>query len=257
MGLYISSHPLDRYDVYFDEQTHPYDLITAENDGKAVIIGGIISAVRTIITKSNTRMAFVKLENKTSEQEVIIFPSLYEEVGAKLEQDNVIKVSGRINAKDKDGNISSDVKVIADSVEVIPDELLENYQQTGTKLPLPKAAPKPTRRSNSRASNVGAGYSRGSGTSNVADEPVRRVVNPPHDPRREKLYVLIEDPNNVDNLSEIRHLCQLNPGVQEIILVLKDKTGKRPIRLPFRVEVSEELTKPLGDLLGGSCIKVQ
>jgi len=255
MGLYISSHPLDKYDTYFEEQTHPYELITAENDGCAVIIGGIISAVRTIITKSNTRMAFVKLENKTTEQEVIIFPNLYEEVGAKLVQDNVVKVTGRINAKDKDGNITSEVKVIADSVEVIPDELLDSYQETGTKLPLPKAAPKPTRRSSSRATSVGGGYRRNEPA--VADEPVRRVVKPPHDPRKEKLYVLIEDPNNVDNLSEIRHLCQLNPGVQEIILVLKDETGKRPVRLPFRVEVSDELTKPLSALLGESCVKVQ
>lgn len=259
MGLYISSHPLDRYEIYFEEQTHPYELVNAENDGKAIIIGGIISAVRTIITKSNTRMAFVKLENKTTEQEVIIFPSLYEEVGAKLEQDNVVKVSGRINAKDKDGNISSEVKVIADTVEVIPDELLENYQSTGQKLALPKAAPKPTRRSSSRASSVGGGgFRRGGGeTAPVAEEPVRRVVTPPHDPRKEKLYVLIENPNDTDCLSEIRHLCQLNPGVQEIILVLKDKTGKRPVRLPFRVDVNEELTGPLGKLLGEQCIKVQ
>ncbi len=261
MGLYISSHPLDRYDVYFEEQTHPYDLVTAENDGKGIVIGGLISAVRTIITKSNTRMAFVKLENKTSEQEVIIFPSLYEEIGAKLEQDNVIKVSGRINAKDKNGNISSEIKIIADSVEIIPDSLLENYQETGQKLPLPKDAPKPTRRSSTRASNVGGGYRRNSGGGTDAtaatEEPPRRVVTPPHDPRKEKLYVLIENPNDAESLSEIRHLCQLNPGVQEIILVLKDANGKRPVRLPFRVDVNEELTGPLSKLLGENCVKVQ
>ena len=168
-------------------------------------------------------------------------------------------MSGRINAKDKDGNISSEVKVIADTVEVIPDELLENYQSTGQKLALPKAAPKPTRRSSSSASSVGGGgFRRGGGeAAPVAEEPVRRVVTPPHDPRKEKLYVLIENPNDTDCLSEIRHLCQLNPGVQEIILVLKDKTGKRPVRLPFRVDVNEELTGPLGKLLGEQCIKVQ
>lgn len=261
MGLYISSHPLDRYDVYFDEQTHPYDLVTAENDGKGIVIGGIISAVRTIITKSNTRMAFVKLENKTSEQEVIIFPSLYEEVGAKLEQDNVVKVSGRIDAKDRDGNISSEVKIIADAVEVIPDELLEAYQPTGQKMPLPKEAPRAARKSSTRATSVSrGGYRRGGdggGSTAAVAEPPRRVLTAPHDPRKEKLYILIENPNDTDSLSEIRHLCQLNPGVQEIILVLKDENGKRPVRLPFRVEVSDELTKPLGELLGEKCVKVQ
>lgn len=262
MGLYISAHPLDRYEIYFEEQTHPYDLITAENDGKTVVIGGIISAVRTIMTKSSTRMAFVKLENKIAEQEVIVFPSLYEEVGAKLEQDNVVRVSGRINARDKDGNITSDVKIIADSIEVVPDTILENYQSTGQKLPLPKDAPQPRRRSTSRASSVSrnldnANNSRTKHSSPVGEEPVHRIITPPRDPRKEKLYVLIENPNDTDSLSQIRRLCERNPGVQEIILVLKDETGKRPVRLPFKVEVCEELTKPLGELLGEQCVKVQ
>ena len=58
-------------------------------------------------------------------------------------------------------------------------------------------------------------------------------------------------------LGEIRHLCELNPGIQEIILVLKDQNGKRPLRLPFRVEISPELTKPLAALLGEQCVKVK
>ena len=262
MGLYISSHPLDKYETYFEEQTHPYDIVNAENDGKAVVVGGIISAVRTIMTKSNTRMAFVKIENKIAEQEFIVFPSLYEQIGAKLEQDNVIKVAGRVNAKDKDGNITNEVKIIADTVEVIPDEVLDAYQPTGQRLPAPKAAaPRPARRS--RASAVSAGGARGGfgggfggGAASEPEEP-RRVITPPKDPRHEKLYVLVENPNDADTLSEIRHLCELNPGVQEIIMVLKDKEGKRPIRLPFRVEVDDALTKPLTDLLGESCVKVQ
>ncbi len=258
MGLYISSHPLDKCETYFEEQTHSYDLVTAENDGKAVTVGGIITAVRTIMTKSNTRMAFVKIENKVAEQEFIVFPSLYETIGGKLEQDNVVKVTGRVNARDKDGNLTSEVKIIADNVEIIPDTVLDNYQATGAKLPLPKEAPQQRRRSSSRAASVGGGggYRRESDASS-AGEPVRRVVTPPHDPRKEKLYVLVEDPNNTDSLSQIRHLCELNPGVQEVIMVLKDDSGKRPIRLPFRVEASDELTKPLSELLGENCVKVQ
>lgn len=262
MGLYISSHPLDRYETYFDEQTHSYDLVTAENDGKQLVIGGIISAVRTIMTKKNTRMAFVKLENKVAEQEVIIFPNLYEEVGAKLVQDNVVKVTGKINAKDKDGNISSDVKIIADTVEIIPDETLDSYQSTGQKLPLPKAPAAEPRSWRSRASSVSSGGQRGGGNyggghAAPAAEAPHAPVAPPKDTRREKLYVLIEDPNNTDTLSEIRRLCEQSPGVQEIIMVLKDEKGKRPLRLPFRVEIAEELTKPLVGLLGEKCVKVQ
>lgn len=40
-------------------------------------------------------------------------------------------------------------------------------------------------------------------------------------------------------------------------MVLKDESGKRPIRLPFRVEATDELTGPLAKLLGAACVKVQ
>lgn len=266
MGLYISSHPLDKYDTYFAEQTHPYDLVKAENDDRVVTVGGIISAVRTIMTKSNTRMAFVKLENKITELEFIVFPSLYEQIGAKLVQDNVVKVVGRVNAKDKNGNITNEVKIIADSCEIIPDEVLENYQPTGRVLPAP-AAPAPRQGRRSRASSVsnpGARHSSYGGTTfaapreslPIADTPPR-VVTPPKDTRHERLYVLIENPADADQLSQIRHLCELNPGVQEVVLVLQDKDGKRPIRMPFKVDATEELTNPLSDLLGAKCVKVQ
>ncbi len=273
MGLYISSHPLDRYETFFAEQSHPYDLVKAENDGKTLIIGGIINDVRTIMTKSNTRMAFVKIENKVAELEIIIFPKLYAEVGAKLEQDNIVKITGRVNARDKDGNLTSDVKIIADSVDLISDMILKDYRPTGQKLPEPKEVP--ARKRSYRATSISRSAVKKPDTAKPKtksapkeaedkDEPSapeeeapHRVITPPKDPRSEKLYVLVDNPNDVDTLSEIRHLCELNSGIQEIIMVLKDQDKKRPVRLPFRVDISDELTKPLATLLGDSHIKIQ
>ena len=142
MGLYLSAHPLDKYDTYFEEQTHPFTLVTPENDSKQVIVGGIITNIRTILTKSNTKMAFVKIESKTSELEFLVFPKTYEEYSDRLAIDNVIKVTGRINAKDKDGNITSDVKIIAESISVLSDDKLSSYESTGTRLADPAEAPK-------------------------------------------------------------------------------------------------------------------
>ena len=142
MGLYLSAHPLDKYDTYFEEQTHPFTLVTPENDGKQVIVGGIITNIRTILTKSSTKMAFVKIESKTSELEFLVFPKTYEEYSDRLAVDNVIKVTGRINAKDKDGNITSDVKIIAESISVLSDDKLSSYESTGTRLADPAEAPK-------------------------------------------------------------------------------------------------------------------
>lgn len=258
MGLYLSAHPLDKYDTYFEEQTHPMDLIKPENNNKVVTIGGIITAVRTILTKKGDKMAFVKIENKTDETEFIVFPSVFEVCGGKLVVDNVVRVQGKINAADKDGNLTSEAKVLAETVELISDEMLEAYQPTGTKLAAPMAAAPESRKRYGKSSAERV-YNGGKGAPSSApkiDAP-HVVTTPPKDPRKERLYLLIEDSDDTETLSAIRRLADLNLGVQDVILVLKDGETKRPLKMPFRVEVTDELLAKLKDLLGEEKVKVK
>lgn len=251
MGLYLSAHPLDKYDVYFKEQTHPMSLITMENDNKLVTVGGIITAVRTILTKSNTKMAFVKVENKAGECEVIVFPSLFESCGAKLVVDNVIKVTGKVNATDRDGNKTSEVKLMAEVIEVISDELLESYESTGQTLAEPTLAAPKKRYSKTAATHV-------SHREQPAEEPSAPAapITPPKDPRKEKLYILIENPDNTDDLAAIRRLCDLSLGVQDVILVLKDGEEKKPLKMPFKVDVTDDLLTKLREIVGEANVKL-
>ena len=258
MGLYLSAHPLDKYDTYFEEQTHPMSLITADNDGKTVVVGGIITAVRTILTKKGDKMAFVKIENKTDETEFIVFPSVFAEYGGKLEVDNVVRVRGRVNGRDKDGNVTSDVKILAEVVELISDEMLESYESTGTKLAAPAMAPSSRgKRSHTSAERVYTGKAKTSQAPvpKIDDEP-RVLKEPPKDPRKERLYILIKNPEDTETLTAIRKLADLNLGFQEVVLVLKDGESKRPLRMPFKVEVSEELLRKLRELVGDDAVKV-
>ena len=253
MGLYLSAHPLDKYDVYFDEQTHPYDLITPENNGKVVTIGGIITNVRTILTKKGDKMAFIKMENKSAETEFIVFPSVFQECGAKLVVDNVVKVQGKINATDKDGNLTSDAKVTADAVELISDEILEAYQPTGTKLAAPAmAAGGKKHYGKSSAEKVYGGQKKAEPI-----DPPRVITAPPKDPLKERLYILIEDPENTEILSGIRRLADIHLGMQDVVLVMKDGETKRPLKMPFKVDVDDELLKELKELLGEEKVKVK
>ena len=253
MGLYLSAHPLDKYDTYFEEQTHPMSLITAENDNKIVTIGGIITTVRTILTKKGDKMAFVKIENKTDETEFIVFPSIFEEFGGKLVVDNVVKVRGRVNAKDKNGNVTSDAKILAESIELISDEILENYKSTGTKLAAPITAPNQgQKRGRSSAERV---YNKMQKDSSAPEEK-HILKEPPKDPRKERLYILINNPEDTETLTAIRRLADIYLGMQEVILVLKNGEEKRPLRMPFKVEVSEELLTKLNDLVGADNVKL-
>ena len=258
MGLYLSAHPLDKYDTYFEEQTHPMSYIKAEYNNKLITIGGIITNVRTILTKKGDKMAFVKIENKTDEAEFIVFPSVFAEHGAKLEVDNVVRVRGKVNATDKEGRITTDVKVLAESVELISDEMLEGYKSTGTKLAAPVTAPSTGyrgRRSKVSAERVYSGVKNNSETEPV--EPKRIIKESPKDHRKERLYLLLENPDDTETLTAIRRLADLNMGVQDVVLVLKDTKGMRPLKMPFRVDANDEMLGKLKDLLGVDNVKVK
>ncbi len=257
MGLYLSAHPLDKYDTYFEEQTHPYDLIKAENNNKLVTIGGIITGVRQILTKKGDKMAFVKMESKAGETEFIVFPGVFAECAGRLEVDNVVKVTGKVNATDKDGNITSDVKVLAEDVEIVSDMMLDNYKPTGTKLAAPVMAPSARKKYGRSSAERVRGRGGGSEAGTTVAEPRRILKEPPKDPRKERIYLLIEKIDDTETLSAIRRLADIYIGVTEVVLVIKDGEKKRPLKMPFGMEVSEELTAKLKTLLGEDHVVVK
>jgi len=231
MGLYISAHPLDNYDSYFEEQTVPLMQMTPDYDGKAVTIGGLISTVRTIVTKSGSRMAFVGIEDKTGESEIIVFPNLYEKIGAKLVQDAVIRATGKISARDRDGNLGTDAKVIADDIQFVTDQELRGYESTGRKMNKPKVS--------SRVQAIRV----------AASMPI--VVDAP-----KKLFVHIKDPDDHDALLLLKKICSDYPGAFDIVLVLgADK--KSAIKLPFKVDSSDALVQALIKILGEESVKLK
>jgi DNA polymerase III alpha subunit len=254
LGLYISAHPLDNYDAYFQEQTVPLAEMTQDIDGKKLTIGGLVSSVRTIITKSGTKMAFVKLEDKTSEAEVIIFPNLYEQVGAKLVQDAVIRASGKVSARDRDGNLSSDVKLIADEIQPVDDEELRNYESNGRKMAKPKAGPVvATRKKSTYKPGAGFGGQAQSAPAGPGVGTTKHSGPPPEAEVLKKVYVHVKDPEDQTSLVRIRQECTHFPGLCDIVLVLgPDKQSA--IKMPFRVDASDELVGRLVKILGEDAV---
>lgn len=254
LGLYISAHPLDNYDTYFQEQTVPLSRLKPEIDGKKVTIGGLVSSVRTIITKSGTKMAFVKLEDKTDEAEVIVFPNLYEQVGAKLVQDAVVRASGKVSARDRDGNLGDEAKLIADEIIEVTDGELRDYESTGRKMEAPKmsAKVKATRVAEFRAKKQGKSVS-----APASSPPVETSASKPRPvmdiPLPKKMFVHVKDPEDHDTLLRLKQTCGNHAGTTDIVLVLGEEK-KSAIKLPFRVDGSDELVGALVRQLGEDCV---
>ena len=257
LGLYISAHPLDRYETYLSEQTQPLTQLVPEYDSRMMTVGGIISTVRTIVTKSGSKMAFVGIEDKFGEGEIIVFPNLYEKVGAKLVQDAVIRVSGKNSARDRDGNLGNESKLIADDIIVITDNDINGYESTGRKMDAPKisSAVKKERREAYRNQKNGA--SPKSAVKNDTAKPQPKTHSAPVNVAPEipasKLFVYIKDPNDHSRLVKMKSVCSENAGTTDVVLVLGEKE-KSAMRLPFKVDANDNLLSQLKNTLGEECV---
>lgn len=237
LGLYLSAHPLDKYDDYFSEQMVPLASISSDMQQKSVIVGGLVSAIRTILTKNGSKMAFVMLEDKSAQGEIIVFPRTLEEIGDSLTADAVIKVSGKINMKDRDGNVISDVKIIADTVTIVTHEELDTYQKTGRKMPAPRKRP---------VQDVSSAEA-------SATRPAPTVYRPVED-NPQKIYVHVKQPGDHDSLHKLKQTLNDYPGESEIILVLGEAKASA-IRLPFTADAGSELRQAVQAIYGDECIK--
>lgn len=256
MGLYISAHPLDKYEAYFQEQTMPISEIKPNIDGATVIVGGIITNVRSLVTKSGSKMAFVKIEDKISEIEVIVFPKTFEQVGAKLVQDAVVKVTGRVNATDRDGNKVDEAKINAEQIDVITDEELQSYESTGVQLKVPTKGVSQKPRNRVSASNVSGGKPNGGGKSSAPATHFNTTASGDAQPiKPKKVFVRVMDPSNTSALISLKKACANFPGLSEIILVIGEE--KKAMRMPFKCDPEQKLVEELRNYFGPEGVVVK
>ena len=267
LGLYISAHPIDKYEQYLHENTVNFHELTEHHDAKTMTLGGILTGVRDITTKKGDKMAFLTIEDKFGPFSIIVFPRLYEEVKDLLIVDKVLLIEGRITAKDRDGN-TAPPQMIANQITEITDQMLAEFQPNFRKKKTPRGnyeefleangvkkvgTKKPTNRGSGvpisfidpveeikRAQAEKAQYEASLLADTVVSEPASDY-QAPTEPKITKLYVRLIDASNRQKLTNLRQICQNYPGKQSIILVLGENDQKTAIKLPFQVTLSEQL----------------
>lgn len=114
-GIYLSGHPLDEFRDDLTQMKYPeIGEITSEeaeySDGGEISVVGIISNRRDKLTRSNTNMAFLTIEDFTGSVEVIVFPKILSKFDSILNENSIVILHGRLDIKDDEG-----AKLIMDS----------------------------------------------------------------------------------------------------------------------------------------------
>lgn len=107
-GLYLSGHPMSEYtDVAAKlhcAKVSDLNMSDGDNatykDGERVKAMGIITHVKKKVTKSDTTMAFVDLEDITGSIEVIVFPKTLIQNSPLIAEGNVVVIKGRLDVRD-------------------------------------------------------------------------------------------------------------------------------------------------------------
>ena len=100
LGLYISSHPLNGFRKALENKSSSIASISKSSLKQRVKIGGIISKIKKIITRTGKPMLFVALEDLTDKIEVVVFPRIIERNPAAFQENKVVMVSGHLDSKD-------------------------------------------------------------------------------------------------------------------------------------------------------------
>lgn len=235
LGLYLSQQPLEAFTALLAEQTISLSTIKPEHDGKQVVIGGIIVETREITTKNGQKMAFVKIEDEHAEVEIILFPSTYQQTLGLWERDRVVIVRGKVNAKDREGNVGTEVKIMADDAREVTHEQAAAYQATGRKQRELKVGKKQT-----LASRVATAKA----ARNESAQP-------------ERLYIRLVKSDDNGLLRSLKVIIDSSPGDQEVVLVLGTDAAKQAVKLPARITPTTDMLEQLTELVGAENIKTQ
>lgn len=109
LGIYLSGHPLDKYKEEWSKK--PVNIakildVAVEEQGYNDILG-IIENKKEIATKkdANKKMIFFKLKDLSGEIECVVFPKQFEELKAKVNDESVVLLKGKISIREEKKSI--------------------------------------------------------------------------------------------------------------------------------------------------------
>ncbi len=143
LGLYLSEHPMGEVAEQVGRFVNAYsgDLKDESLDGQRVVVGGIVTGVRTVVTKRNEAMAIATLEDLQGTVEVVVFPRLYETTRPTWLDGSILLVAGRVDHRGEDTSLLADLVTDWDDAVARGPEAFAAEVAAGDRGPRGRGAP--------------------------------------------------------------------------------------------------------------------
>ena len=102
IGLYLSSHPLDRFKFVITKMSD-VELADTQDltplNGREVTLSGVVTSVTPLSTKDGRKYARFVLEDYNSQHEFTLFSKDYDKFGMLIEKDNFLCLRGKVQPR--------------------------------------------------------------------------------------------------------------------------------------------------------------
>jgi DNA polymerase III subunit alpha len=99
LGMYVSRHPLQGLKKYFSKKVVLADSVDRKKIGKIVKMGGLITDVKKVLTRSGAYMLYGGFEDPTGRVDLLVFPKIYKQYGHLFNEDQVVIMEGKLDIR--------------------------------------------------------------------------------------------------------------------------------------------------------------
>jgi len=114
LGLYLTGHPIDRFLPELERFTSSRIADLKPTRDQAVVVAGLVIAMRTMNTKRGDRMAFVTIDDRSGRIELAVFSDVYARHRDHLAKDKLIVVEGEVSVDEYSGGYKMSARAVYD-----------------------------------------------------------------------------------------------------------------------------------------------
>jgi DNA polymerase-3 subunit alpha len=118
LGFFLSGHPLDKYRGALEIlSTVTTSALKSSSNGKHVVLGGVVSGVKSTFDKKKQPMAFVTVEDGAGQAEAVMFSDVLSKNKGHISPDRVLLFEGKVSCRD-----GGEGKLLVNSVTPVDGE---------------------------------------------------------------------------------------------------------------------------------------
>jgi DNA polymerase-3 subunit alpha len=110
LGLYVTAHPYADIESKISDDVVPLGSLKQKDQRPdQVLVAGVITDIKKIITSKGDPMLFVKIEDTIAAVELLIFPRLYNELQDLFLEEKIVVALGKVSEKDDEPKVLADM----------------------------------------------------------------------------------------------------------------------------------------------------